>query len=38
MVIRQAEIWWAALPEPAGRVSKHQLEDVLAGLDVVLGR
>ena len=26
------------LLEPAGRVSKAQLEDVLAGLDVVLGR
>jgi len=31
MVIRQ-------LIELAGRISKKQLEDVLAGLDVVLGR
>jgi hypothetical protein len=34
MVIRQAEM----LIELAGRTSKKQLEDVLAGLDVVLGR
>jgi hypothetical protein len=41
VVVAQGQFWWAdldLLTERAGRVSRSQLEAILDGIDIVLGR